>query len=116
MKRPSEVPPPVESFGGAPVTSCTAALTASERIPAGGIEGLPGDEPLEGEAHAVTAQDLLDRRLEPLERLGGRVAQVEARPQLPGNDVRRPGPGVEVGDLEARRLEVLRALVPAPRR
>src|SRR5690349_11697803 len=35
MKRPSEVPPPVDSFGGLPATACTAAHTPSDNAPGG---------------------------------------------------------------------------------
>src|SRR5205814_190608 len=68
--------------------------------------------PLQGVAHAVPAQDLFHCRLELLQCLHRRVAQVEARLELAWNDVRGTGTRIEVGDLEGGRLEVLGPLVP----
>ncbi len=60
----------------------------------------------------MLAQDALDDFLQAFLGLNRGVAQVEARLQLPRNDIRRTRAGIQVGHLERRWLEVLGALVP----
>src|SRR3569833_827746 len=57
-------------------------------------------------------KDALDGLLQTQLGLNRRVAQVEARLELSGKHIRGPGPGIEVGNLEWRWLEVLGAFVP----
>ena len=65
MKRPSEVPPPVESFGRVPVTAAHRRADRIRKRARRRVERLARDVPLERVAHAVLAQDLLDGLLEP---------------------------------------------------
>ncbi len=112
MKRPSEVPPPVDSFGAWPVTFSTAFAHAIRQRARRRVERLARHVPLDGVAHAMLVEDAFDGLAQLLLRLHGVVAQVEAGLELARNHVRRAGAGVEVRDLEGGGLEMLVALVP----
>src|SRR5262249_46202914 len=77
-----------------------------------GVEGLARDVPFERVAHAMAMQDLLDGCLELREGLHRRVAQVETRLELTGDDVGSTGTGGEIRYLEAGRLEMLGSGIP----
>ena len=79
MKRPSEVPPPVDSSGRTPVTASTAAVTPLTRRPDRRQEWLAGEVPAQLVLEAVALQECLDVRLQPLVGPHRGVADVETR-------------------------------------
>ena len=114
MKRPSEVPPVVDSSGvDAGFARGWRRVSASAQAAGRGEEGLAAQRPGQlvvqrhgGRARACT------RCLQRLGRRFGAEAEVEVNYQLAGDHVARAGAGVDVRHLPAGRREVLVALVP----
>ena len=82
MKRPSEVPPVVDSSGVRLDLLLNRLHDRLRQRARRREEGQAGHEPLERVVHLVAVQDLRDRLLQLLDRLFGREADVEARLQL----------------------------------
>ena len=115
-KRPSEVPPPVESSGCRPATSATAAgdERASACPAACSTAARPRATRSNGEGRAGRRTSAT-ARLRPSSVWTGDQRRLNCAVELAGDDVRRAGAGLDVADLEAGRRKVRVAFVPAPR-
>src|ERR1700690_1084278 len=80
-----------------------------------GQKRVAGYEPVERVIDTMAFEQRLDGRLQGLDRLFGREADIEARLQFPGDHVRSARAGRQVRDLETRRLKRDIALIPSPR-
>ncbi len=116
MKRPSEVPPVVDSCVARPVTARIAALSAADSAPSGVLKGCAPTvhfRSYSSPCRRRSASIALDQGL------GGRhggEAQVEVDLAGPGDDVGRSGAGAHVRHLEGGRRKEGVAVVPAFRR
>ncbi len=112
MKRPSEVPPVVES------SVRDAALLADRlrqrvaQLAGRGEERLAAERPGDVVVDVVPRDDRLDPRAQRLRRRLGAEAEVEVDHDLARDDVAGAGAGVDVRHLPGGRREVLVAAVP----
>ncbi len=112
MKRPSEVPPEVESVQAMPACSRIDVGQRVAELAGRGEEGLAAERPGDVEAQAVLAQQQVDPCLQRLRRRLGAEAEIEVDHHLARDDVARAGAGVDVRHLPGGRLEVRVAAVP----
>ena len=112
MKRPSEVPPVVESVQAMPACSRIAAARASLSSPGVVRKGSPPSVQAMSKREAVLAQQQVDPRLQRLRRRLGAEAEVEVDHDLARDHVAGAGAGMDVRHLPGGRLEVRVAAVP----
>ena len=115
MKRASDVPPVVESFGVAPVTSLIAPETRSTKAPGSATNESAFDGSQSMCQRTLLARTFgrppLDQHLERRLAVAIVEADVEARARLAGDEVDDRVSDVDGGEFEVRRVEMRAAMV-----